>query len=216
MRCSKCSAPIKPVFAVDIDDTLSDYSGSLLRFANDYLDLQRPATFYLGYKGDKRLAEYLEIDDPTYRSMKVAYRQGGGKRLQRPMPGAQMLMMALRNTGAELWLTTTRPYLRFDSTDPDTRHWLERYRIPYDHLLYEDDKYGRLTEIIDRERVACVLDNDADQCLRAHELGMPAIQVGTTFNSAPVAQWKLRYEGLSDAGWAMMDHLKEWTAQHGN
>jgi hypothetical protein len=215
MNCTECGRSILPVIAVDIDDTLSDYSGSLLRFANDYLDLQQSRTFYLNYDGSKRLAEYLGIDDATYRSMKVAYRQGGQKRLQAPMPGALALMTALYMLPAEIWLTTTRPYLRFDSTDPDTRFWLERYGIKYDHLLYEDDKYERLADIVGRDRVAIVLDNDADQCMRATELGMPALQVGSDFNRAPIATFSNRVEGLSHAGEKILDHLEQWKDSHG-
>ncbi len=74
-------------------------------------------------------------------------------------PGATELCDRVRLAGGELWLTTTRPYLRLDNIDPDTRAWLDSQSIEYDGLLYDEFKYGRLAEIIDRDRVVAVLDD---------------------------------------------------------
>lgn len=213
MKCTECSQPIRPVVALDIDNTLSDYSGSLLGFADGYLALGRGRELVRRYKGGS-LREHMDIDAHTYRQMKVAYRQGGGKRIQRTMPGAVLLCVAIKQCDVELWLTTTRPYLKFDSTDPDTRFWLDVNGFKYDHLLYEDDKYERLVEIVGRDRICAVLDDDVAQCYTATELGLTVTQAGSQYNSDEDWVWGSRVEGLTEAGWWILDRIAAWKEKH--
>jgi len=183
VQCSHCHALVKPVVALDIDGTLGDYHGSLLDFAERWLGVIGTG-WPMTYDGSVRLAEHMGIDDQTYRAMKLAYRQGGGKRMMPPFSGAVELTQGLREAGAEIWLTTTRPYNRFDSTDPDTRHWLDRHGFAWDHLLYDDDKYLRLIEQVDRERIVCVLEDEGGNYDRAAELALPVILRKTRYNRA--------------------------------
>ena len=91
-----------------------------------------------------RLHKFMGVTLRDYRECKLAYRQGGLKRFMPCYPGASELATALRRRGAEVWICTTRPYLRLDSIDPDTREWLRRNKIKYDAILYGDDKYREL------------------------------------------------------------------------
>jgi hypothetical protein len=74
------------------------------------------------------------------------------------------LTQHIREAGAEVWLCTTRPYLRLDNVDPDTREWLRRNRIQYDALLFdpahEEDgtKYDELRRQAG-DRVASIVDD---------------------------------------------------------
>lgn len=169
MKCSNCSEVVKPVVAIDIDGTLADYHGAFLDFANEYVGGRGGSgdhgTMYelIDYDGRASfrdwVCERLEIDVTTWRQIKLAYRQGGQKRSLPIYDGATDLCAAVRAAGAELWLTTTRPFLRLDGIDPDTREWLRRHEIGYDGLLYDEDKYRVLGERVDRERVVAVLDD---------------------------------------------------------
>jgi len=73
--------------------------------------------------------------------------------------GATELVEKVRSLGVELWITTTRPYMRLDNIDPDTRFWLSSYNIEYDGLIYHQDKYLVLGEHVDEDRVAAILDD---------------------------------------------------------
>jgi hypothetical protein len=66
----------------------------------------------------------------------------------------------------EVWLTTTRPYLNLSGIDSDTRFWLDRLGLRYDHLLYDEDKYEVLCQRIDGRRLVAVVDDERAQ-LRA-------------------------------------------------
>lgn len=156
MRCSDCSNKIKPVVALDIDGTLGDYYTHFQDFARDYHNLPR---IKQAWNGVDEWENYMGLTKAEYREAKLAYRQGGGKRLMPPFHGAMMISHNVRQVGAELWLTTTRPWMRHDSTDPDTQHWLKKNQIEFDRLVYDDRKYEKLYNLVDAERVVFVLDD---------------------------------------------------------
>ena len=66
---------------------------------------------------------------------------------------AVQFMQQLAAHGVEVWIATTRPWMRLDNIDPDTREWLARNEIPWDYMIYGEDKYEQLLERVDRERV---------------------------------------------------------------
>jgi hypothetical protein len=207
MLCTECNRPIRPVVAIDIDGTIGDYHGHFLRFASQYMDHD----FGMHYTGAQEMHDYMGLPLEVYRQIKLAYRQGGGKRMMTPISGAGQLMDKVYRSGAEIWLTTTRPYNRFDSTDPDTRFWLERYKIPYDHLLYDDEKYPILAAHVGAERVAAVLDDLPVMLYEAEKVFKPgtAILVRGRWNTdlrwgGPTA------ESLYQASKMIVQRVEEW------
>jgi hypothetical protein len=163
---------ITPVVAVDIDGTLGDYHGHFLSFAASYLgDKAETVYSFLPelkmYRGNEKFSLYCQelfgIDLRTFREIKLAYRQGGLKRSMPMNPGAVGLFEMLHAYGVEVWLTTTRPYLRLDGVDPDTRFWLERHGIKYYGLIYDEDKYSVLADRIEKDRVVAILDDLPEQ-----------------------------------------------------
>lgn len=196
MKCTDCHRSIAPVVGLDLDDTLCLYSVRLIRFANSWTQAFIPGREHLYrdaalFDGSQELSEFLGMTKHEYRQMKLAYRQGGGKRTQPYRPGAAMLTKSLRAAGAEVWITTTRPYQRFDSTDPDTRFSLEAHGIEYDHLLYDDDKYRVLAETVGSERVVAVLDDLPENYDRAEELGLNPYLLRTATNQAHTREREL-------------------------
>lgn len=170
MRCSRCSEIIKPIVAVDIDGTLGDYHGTFMSFAREWLgrgtwiDFSRPTRVpekydaHLWQFGDW-VSAYFGIDKAIYRQIKLAYRQGAQKRIMPIFTGAQALCWSIRDAGAELWITTTRPYLSLDNVVPDTVAWLKRHDIEYDGMLFDDDKYSKLHERVDPDCVVAIFDD---------------------------------------------------------
>lgn len=171
MLCSRCSAPITPVVAVDIDGTIGDYYTHFLKFAEAYLARPLPADYAGGEFND-----YLKIEKRTYRDIKLAYRQGAQKRSMPAYEGASQFMRQLKDRGIEVWIATTRPYMRLDNIDPDTRFWLERNSIHYDAMIYGEDKYQQLTACVEKRRIIGVIEDLKDQCWRAYTEGLTAWQ----------------------------------------
>ncbi len=210
LLCTNCNRAIKPVVAVDIDGTLGDYHGHFLHFAEEWLNKRVDVR---GYDGSTDLASWLDVDKETYRKIKLAYRQGGMKRSMPIFDGARSLIIELQTAGAEVWMTTTRPYLRLDNVDPDTREWLDRNQIPYDGLIYDEDKYKVLMEIVGRSRIVGVLDDDPEQYFRARHLGLNPIFAFGYYNSGYYNSGiRHRPYGatLTDAQQILVRRVKDW------
>lgn len=169
-----------PVVALDIDGTLGDYHGHFLRFASAWTGKSMPLPDDIN--PGLPLHRHMRISKARYRECKLAFRQGGLKRSMPVYEGAQQLTHAIRKTGAELWITTSRPYLRLDNIDPDTRHWLRRNGITYDACIYGERKYRDLTRIVGANRVAVVMDDLPEMCEQAEEVGLIAILRDQPYN----------------------------------
>jgi hypothetical protein len=169
MLCSRCAEVIKPCVAIDIDGTLGDYHGHFIKFMEEYLDWREEVPFHLRsgmYDGSVQMSEWAmrryQISYRDWQDIKLAYRQGAQKRSMPVYDYVADLLVELERFGAEVWLTTTRPYMRLDNIDPDTRFWLERHELPYHYLLYDERKYRELYDRVGK-RVVGVLDDELEQ-----------------------------------------------------
>lgn len=171
MKCTNCNRQVRPVVSIDIDGTLGNFHGHFQNFMMKYLMYKGLQPVYEGGESYKEWGKRaFRIDDRTWHDIKLAYRQGAQKRSMPIYAHAAALCESVQMSGAELWLSTTRPYLRLDNVDPDTRFWLDRNKIPYDGLLYDEDKYVRLLEIVGPNRVIAVVDDLVEECVRANEV----------------------------------------------
>lgn len=170
----------KPVVAVDIDGTLADYHGWFTRFAELWTGRSMPSP--LDNTDGIPLYKWLGMSKKTYRECKLAYRQGGMKRSMPCYPGSAELLRYMRKSGCEVWICTTRPYLRLDNIDPDTRHWLRRNHIPYDGVIFGEHKYRELVKIVGRERVLMVLDDLPEMIAQTVALSIPGVLRDQPYN----------------------------------
>jgi uncharacterized HAD superfamily protein len=165
----------KPVIALDIDGTLADYHGWFLAFAELYFG--RPMPQPEAINPGLPLHRFMKVSKGAYRQCKLAYRQGGMKRSMPCLPGAGAMINRVRRH-AEVWICTTRPYLRLDNIDPDTQEWCRRNNIRYDALLFDStergDKYRELRRQA-RGRVVLVAEDLPEQVLKALNLGLRPI-----------------------------------------
>jgi uncharacterized HAD superfamily protein len=208
----------KPVVALDIDGTLGDYHGHFLKFAEAWFghDFPSPDEINPGFP----LHQFMGVFIDQYRQCKLAYRQGGLKRSMPCYPGAASLCESIQELGAEVWICTTRPYLRLDNIDPDTREWLARNKIPYDAVLFDriDEKGSKYAELAEQagDRVVAILDDLPEMVASAREL-LPGAKVylrDQPYNrhvSPPGADARRVYS-LLDAGLRIMVDMKRWKA----
>lgn len=149
--------PFAPVVALDIDGTAGDYHGHFTRFIELWLGRSMPDPTQ--YTGGVPFYKWLGVSRATYNEAKMAYRQGGWKRFMPAYDGIGDFTKYVRKSGCQLWICTTRPYLRMDNIDPDTRHWLRRNHMQYDSILYGPQKYHDLVRAVGRERVLVLYDD---------------------------------------------------------
>lgn len=218
MLCSRCGDNIKPVVALDIDGTLANFHHHFCWFADMYL-----GTYVLGnllpnhrYDGVESFNSWFcrtwGVGIEVFRQVKLAYRQGGMKRSMPIFDGAYALAGAIQDAGAELWVTTTRPYLSLDNVVPDTVFWLEQHEIEYDYMLFDDDKYGKLVERVDSDRVVLVLD-DLWEMWDAAEVLFPgrAMLVCTPWNRAVRRPSMCSLDAAADIAVGL---IQDWKEQH--
>ncbi len=173
----------KPVVALDIDGTLGDYHANFLEFACRYFDNENFRNMIGEPNPGLPLWQHMGIPERDYRDAKLAYRQGGWKRWMPVYPAASSLTRMARHLGAEVWLCTTRPYLRLDNVDPDTREWLRRNEIEYDALLFDPvdesvSKYAELVRQVGRERIVSVVEDLPEMITEASRLSIPVASPG--------------------------------------
>ena len=169
-----------PVVGLDIDGTLGDYHGHFLSFAQAWYGRAMPDPNDIN--PGLPLHKFMETSKATYRQCKLAYRQGGLERSMPAYPGADELTRQIRKAGAELWLCTTRPYLKMDSQSPNTIHWLKRNHIQYDHMLSGPHKYRDLIKQVKRERVVCIMDDLPEMCEQAGNLNLNVLMRDQPYN----------------------------------
>lgn len=194
MKCSNCSAVIRPVVAVDIDGTLAQYHAFYTKFVAAYKDIpedQMPQQ----WDGMGEFRDLLGLTQHEHHQMKVAFRAGGFKRWMPKFDGAFSIMTELKSLGCEIWVTTTRPWMRMDNVDTDTVEWCRRHGIEYHHILFDEDKYGRLVELVDPERIVGVLDDEWEQIERCEELRLPVSLRSTRWN------FGVTYQSMVDNLW---------------
>lgn len=204
----------KPIVALDIDGTLAEYHEWFLRFAEMYLGRPLQSYWAMEYPSSEwpktmgvphtptaqdhfcgeggcqgSLWRHGHMSRTMYRQVKLAYRQGGLKRSMPAFPNASGLTRAVRKAGAEVWIATTRPYLRLDNIDPDTRHWLRRNRIQFDGVLYGENKYRQLVKIVGKERVVGVLDDLPEMLAQASQLDLPIVRIQRPHNAWHEVPW---------------------------
>lgn len=217
MKCTECNKIVKPVVAIDIDGTMGNYHQHFLAFASAYLN--RPVASH--YSGDQKFKEWFcdnyQCTADDWHDIKLAYRQGGMKRTMPVYDNARVLTLAARALEAEVWVTTTRPYIRHDNVDPDTREWLARNYIPYDYLIYDGHKYSKLAELVGPERVCAVLDDlpeELEEAERQFGAFVPILR-RTPFNAAFHTQKQLQVTSLLMAENVIRGKINMWKEAHG-
>ena len=204
----------KPVIALDIDGTLGDYHKHFLWFATHWFGREFPDPEQARH--GVRLSTFMGISHREYRECKLAYRQGGLKRFMPCYPFAADLTHELREAGAQIWICTTRPYLRLDNIDPDTREWLRRNRIEYDAILfegiYEDEgtKWEDLINQVGLERIVAVADDLPANTADAYTRGIERVYLrDQPYNRASDIRG-FRTHNLEELHHHLHVDLKEW------
>lgn len=164
-----------PVVSLDIDNTLGDWHSHFLSFAENWIGKPMPDAKEIN--PGLPLYKFMRITRPTYRECKLAFRQGGYKRWMPAYPGASDLTRNIYRAGAEVYICTTRPFLRLENLDPDTREWLRRNGIKYSGVIFDPlhMRYGKYHELRRQvgDRVCSIADDLPKMLVKAQAIGYP-------------------------------------------
>jgi len=174
--------PLAPVVGLDVDGTLADYYEHFRWFAELYL--QRPVSIDWEFSPTAEFSDALQLDKKTYRDIKLAYRQGGMKRSIPVLDERGTMVRAIRAGGIQVWITTTRPWQRLDNIDPDTQFWLNRNLGRVDGVIYGEEKYMDLQDIVGNDRILGIVDDLPENVVAAMSLGLKAALAVGDHNAA--------------------------------
>lgn len=162
--------PLAPVLALDVDGTIADYYAHFKWFAEMYLQKD----LSVDWTGTEQFNEALGIDLSVYRQIKLAYRQGGMKRSIPALdPQLSSVIPLIRShLGVQIWICTTRPWQRLDNIDPDTQFWLNRNIGRVDGVIYGEDKYEDLVDLVGKGRILGVVDDLPENIRKAASIGL--------------------------------------------
>jgi hypothetical protein len=194
----------RPVFGIDADGTLGEFHAHFFNFAAQYLGIPEPAT----YDGKVTMAEHLGVSKRTYREVKLHFRLSGLKRAMPVLSGARSLCVSLRMRGAEVIICTTRPFLKVDGIEQDTREWLRRHCIPHDGVIHGEHKYRELRRRAGEGRIVAVLDDLPEMVEQAEKIGLPTLLLRRPHNEHYVAS--RNPSDLRTAALLMLGMLEEW------
>jgi hypothetical protein len=191
-----------PVVACDIDGTLGEFHAYFLEFAEKWFGQGMPDPNKIN--PGSPLWTFMGVEQRDYRECKLAYRQSGLKRAMPVYQGSAALSAIVKSAGAEFWICTTRPYLRLDNIDPDTREWLRRNDIQYDAVLFGEDKYVELVRQVTLGRIVAVIDDLPEMLEAARHLGIKKrYQRAQPYNTMYTNAW------LYQENYTLMDLIQE-------
>lgn len=209
--------PLAPVVGIDIDGTLGDYHNHFVWFIN-HIYWPSNGTGYFPHWGATAIpgefSDALHLPKNMYRDAKLAYRLGGLKRclplfdvdVEKQGPSAiSQEIQYLRSQGIQVWICTQRPWLALTTVDNDTQYWIEKNVGEIDGLIYGQDKYADLIDIVGKDRILGVID-DLPECIeRAQELGLQTAIRRGDHN----AWWRRPMMGEMDADSVAFSRVKD-------
>jgi hypothetical protein len=89
--------------------------------------------------------------------------------------GVRTTIEKIRAMEIQVWIATTRPWHRLDNIDPDTQFWIDRNIGRVDGVIYGEDKYQDLIDIVGRSRILGIADDLPENCEQADALGLEAV-----------------------------------------
>lgn len=165
------------IVALDIDGVLSDYPRCFYEFVmvrtsvdvEDYDELD-------SYKAFGGAFDPIELA-----ALKDEYRQSGAKRDIPTMQGAVAFTQALRSMGYKIVLLSSRPVKKYSRMFSDTLHWLNKNRVPYDAIMWDENKECRLIDEFG-DKVVMFVDDEPVNVARVSASGIRArLFTETTF-----------------------------------
>ena len=150
----------KKVCAIDIDGVLADYPKSFLDFAVE--------NFGVSWQLES-VPECFNKPSLLHSKIKDKYRQSGTKQNIKVISGAQELLNTLKKKGFSIILLTARPYKKYKRIFADTLIWLNKNKLKYDAIIWDENKNERV--IKEFPHLKFMIEDSYQQALRVANLG---------------------------------------------
>lgn len=176
----------KACVVVDIDGVLADYVKGFLEFVCRETGVEIPEPHEKDfYSHIGRFVGYERAYE-----LKHQFRERGQKLLLDVLPGSVEFMNRMRQEGAYLLLMSARPYKKYKRIMADTLQWLKAHSIPYDSILWDENKEDRIIKEYPFARF--VVEDSYDNALRIASKGIPVYLRDTTYNQGPTEGYPIK------------------------
>lgn len=170
--------PDKKIVGVDIDGVLAEYPLSFLNFVNKELGTSYTIEQVKAYN----IAECLGLPLEQVMELKHKYRETGQKRFIPLCSGAREFLVWLEAQGYAIVLLTSRPFDKYKRILPDTMEWLLINDLPYDALMFDENKNERLLKEFGPERLAFFVDDVSKYANSIADLGVRCYLINKPYN----------------------------------
>lgn len=155
------------VALVDIDGVISNYPSVFIEWFNNETNSEY-ITLY------KIKSDNIKL----YHAMKHRYRTEGLKRKLGRRVGAREFLIKLKENNVSIILLTSRPYKKYGRIYSDTLYWLKINRIPYDAILWSENKAKYAMNKLSKCNIVCCIDDQLEQVNSFGEHGYNTFYVG--------------------------------------
>jgi uncharacterized HAD superfamily protein len=183
------------IAGIDIDGVLADYPRSFVEFVNKELGTSYDYKNVMTYD----VATALGLPPEECLRLKHLYRESGQKRFVPIVEGAKQFLEELKYMGYTIVLLTSRPYNKYKRIYGDTQYWLSENKLPYDAILWDEQKGERLIKEFGKSRVKFFVDDVAGFANGISDMGMRCFLLTKPYNENNEIRKKvIRINNLKD------------------
>lgn len=180
------------VAGVDIDGVLAQYPEGFLDFVNGKLGTNYTAEGLKEYN----LYEAFDIPVPIMEQLKDEFRSTGRKRHLPVIPGAKEFLETLRAKGYQIVLLSARPYKQYKRIFADTQEWLKKNQLPYDAILWDENKCVKLLREFGQDTVSFFVEDHLGQANDVARLGCKVYLLEKSYNQGATRGGIIRVRDL--------------------
>lgn len=137
------------IAGIDIDGVLAPYPECFIEYVNEKIG----TNFKVEDLEQYNLYEAMDIPTDIMLDLKDKFRQSGKLAEIGVFEGAKEFLEKLKGEGYRIVLLSARPYKKYRRIFADTQEWLKNHLLPYDAILYGEDKCNRLIREFGHENV---------------------------------------------------------------
>ena len=176
------------IAGIDIDGVLADYPASFFQFVES---IGREVPKDIVHTAD------LTLDPKEYAYLKHLYREGGYKRSIPVVKGAKRFLDIIKKRGYAIVLLTSRPYKQYKRMFADTMEWLDKNKLYYDAIIFDEEKNIRLYREFG-DRVKFFVEDELGKANEVAEIGIKTFLINRAYNIGKETNGVIRVNGFQE------------------
>ena len=186
---------------IDLDNVIANFDDVLL---DEYIkhDKELRNTGIVNEKANCICKDMFDWTEEEEKSFYYSNIERIANKLE-PIKDAPKYIKKLKEDENEIYIFSGRNNGEYTKPYEDTKNWLNKYNIPYDHLILtnSNQKHEKAEECL-KNNVNILIDDSPKTCIEAINRGIKVYTMNTRFNQKEqgldrVSCWKEIYEKIS-------------------